>query len=124
KSDGTSAGTTLTQDSVPGWNSDERLTIGDRLFYLEGSTVYSSDGAAAGPVPLAQDTADARSTHLLTAVGGRCAFVTYALDAGSTPSNDVWISDGTPSGTVRLAHLPYPVTGMAEVNGTLFFAAS
>jgi len=139
KSDGTSAGTTLVQDSFsPG--SPREITYlqasGSQLFFRayqwpSGYELWKSDGTTQGTM-LVKDIAPGVTTQPnggqyinssrprdLTDVNGTLFF---------SASGELWKSDGTEAGTVRVkdinpgANPSYP-TRMTNVDGTLYFIA-
>ncbi|HEY7025008.1 MAG TPA: ELWxxDGT repeat protein [Candidatus Limnocylindrales bacterium] len=125
KSDGTSAGTVLVKDiNTHGKNSYggngiavyTSVAVGSRLFFLThsggvwGTTLYVSDGTAAGTYWLEAPSAATHEwldnppepDHVADTLGGRFYYVAEN-DAGK---EEIWVSDGTVSGTHRAAGSP------------------
>src|SRR5262249_30319940 len=117
RSDGSSAGTVLVADIFPGAFPSELTNVGGRLFFTafdgeHGEELWHSDGTPAGTgivkdiFPGPGNAFFSRSfERTLTAVGGRLYFI---ADDGST-GRELWESDGTEAGTVRVRDvLPGP----------------
>jgi ELWxxDGT repeat protein len=147
KTDGTSAGTVLVADILPGTGSSYPQQLvnvnGTLLFFATsagaGRELWKSDGTAAGTVlvrdiwPGTASSIDfAEGTDTLV-VGG----VLYFVAGNSVNGYEMWRSDGTADGTFLLKDInPGVASGMvppfitmsanpmANVNGTLFFAAN
>ena len=127
KSDGTTAGTALVKDAVPGPNNANSyaLTVaGARIFYIgqtgEDQELWTSDGTPAGTVRLAAF----RSINELTASGGSVLFAADDRIHGI----ELWASDGTPQGTRLVRDIsPGPTSSspssLAEIGDRVFFSA-
>jgi len=143
KSDGTAQSTVLVKDIYPGSQSglssfSAYLTnVGGTLFFaaddgVQGVELWKSDGTDAGTV-LVKDIFpggpfSSSLPSYLTVLNGA---VYFAANSSFIPGPDVelWRSDGTESGTVRVKDInPGPLEssprGIVEVNGILFFSAS
>jgi ELWxxDGT repeat protein len=128
KSDGTPAGTVLLHWHPHAIGSLTRVQ--GHLFYTAIETEHSwglwvSDGTAAGTMQLMVFTNESTSyrpneplIRTLTAVGGRLFFSAYTSGQGY----ELWQSDGTIAGTVRVsAALPASVPwAIADIQGTAF----
>lgn len=138
KSDGTSAGTAPVKQFIaaPGDvypSSVEELTpIGSQLFFAasdaaHGSELWVSDGTTGG-TRLVKDIVPGpggSAPYSLQAVGGRLLFFRYIQETPTAPArNELWRSDGSSGGTVRIKDLGSD-TSLAYVqavaNNTLFF---
>ncbi|WP_257448703.1 ELWxxDGT repeat protein [Archangium lipolyticum] len=138
RSDGTVAGTRSVLPLDSG-NSGQRLTlirVGGALAISvqEPSNRWSlwwSNGTAQGTVRLKEFSVNSSGAGLvsLTAVGDRLFFV--AADVGSYPySDELWHSDGTVPGTVRVKQLKATTSAwgsafreLTAMNGVLYFVA-
>jgi ELWxxDGT repeat protein len=134
KTDGTTAGTVLVREIVPGLGGGDptQLTdVGGTLFFSARDTgagyeLWKSDGTAAGTVrvkDIRPGTGDSMPGNL-TAVGNTLYF-TATDDAGGT---ELWKSDGTDAGTVRVKDIYSGSTGsnpqyLVAYNGALLFSA-
>jgi ELWxxDGT repeat protein len=108
KSDGTEAGTFLVKDIVPGLESPSlgHLTSSGGLAFFTAETAetgrepWVSDGTEAGTRLLADvlPGADSSAPTEFTAANGLVYF-----DADGVSGPELWRSDGTPEGTVRVA---------------------
>jgi len=125
KSDGTTAGTVLVKDIVPGPASSrpyEFTNVGGTTFFstLTGG-LWKTDGTPVGTVPVKENI----SPRYLTELNGALLFAA----SDDLTGVELWKSDGTTAGTTivkniqpdRLSSSP---TSLANVGGTLFFAAS
>ena len=148
--DGTNAGTTAVRQVVvrPGpYGPVESLAVmGGELYFAgdlpedrRGIELMKSDGTAAGTVRVkdlwdgADGTPPDGNPGNLTTVGERVFFTARERFAGGDAGNELWVTDGTPDGTRRLAtflyeeHAPDPPGERArllvDVNGTLLFRA-
>ncbi len=112
RSDGTSAGTRPVADVYPGGESSDPFVIPApdlSLLFLargpEGVSIWETDGSAAGNRRIARidSGAESRSSNpsLLNDVEGSLFFFTHA-PCSCSPS-DLWVSDGSEEGTIRLA---------------------
>jgi ELWxxDGT repeat protein len=103
------------------------LTVAGRLVYLiagdpaNGRELWRSDGTAAGTWRLtdaAPGPGWGRFVGPLVPAGGRIFFMTDTID--DDRRQELWTSDGTPAGTLRLVELE-GVTLLAAVRGLLLF---
>jgi len=147
-SDGTRAGTHIVKDIFPGWEGSEprNLTaVGDRLFFsalakdsqpgFPNRELFVSDGTRLGTQMVRNINNYFRAIERssdpeeLTDVNGTLYF--SAIDTNL--DRELWKSDGTKAGTVRVRNLNAPTPGSAEqssnpanltaVGDTLFFNA-
>lgn len=116
QTDGTAQGTRLVKALAPGnylWNLK---AAGSRLFFLSGpesGRVWTSDGTTAGTKPVASFFEPShdfmpRTTLLLEAAGEGKILLTGVREGNGI---NLWLSDGTPAGTVRLSDAPPLTTG-------------
>jgi CSLREA domain-containing protein len=115
-SDGSPAGTTLLLNIEDPGDSDlcDGLVVGSTLFFVQGAGttgLWASDSSVGGTERLA---ALSPAPHGLIAFGGGVAFFV---------GDDVYVSDGTPSGTVRVfdgdgSHSP---SGLSAYGAQLLF---
>ncbi|CAN5760108.1 hypothetical protein BH11PLA1_BH11PLA1_21600 [soil metagenome] len=115
--EGTSGPTTIPS---LGGSSGNRATIGDRLIYASGSTLYALDVSLAAPQVLATGLT---SIQNLRSVGDRAFF---SADDG-VHRHQLFVTDGTPAGTGFFAQLatsgsPFP-GGFTRVGNKVFFSA-
>ena len=126
-SDGTTAGTRLVRDVVPGQGNENFYGLtpsGARVFFIgqgnDGQELWTSDGTATGTRRLATF----RALEELTPLGGGFFF---AADDGEH-GLELWASDGTPEGT-RLVRDVSPglasssPASLAAVGDRILFAA-
>ncbi|MGD9647350.1 MAG: ELWxxDGT repeat protein [Pirellulales bacterium] len=118
KTDGTSAGTVLVADLNPGTagSGPARLTnIGGTLFFIASGQLYTSDGTAAGTVPLGAT----QGTTSIVELDG----IAYYNSAGA-----LWRSDGALAGTYLVADFSAggssSVDGLTVADGRLYFVAN
>jgi len=135
KSDGTAEGTVLVTDVS--LQSDFPLIerVGDVVFFagddgVHGLELWKSDGTEAGTV-LVKDIRPGPSPYPyvpgpagsapreLTAVGDTLFFVA----SGKTGLGELWKSDGTPEGTLRLREFDSIISWLTDFHGTLLFQA-
>jgi len=146
KTDGTPEGTTLTKDIYPGTESGlskQQLgltALNDILLFwatdvVHGMELWRSDGTEAGTVMVKDITADDRTrpnigagnnSLKMKAVNG---VVFFSIQANAGVGVELWKSDGTEAGTVRVKEID-PSGGssgapndMFDFNGTLYFSA-
>lgn len=130
-SDGTTDGTLLLKDVLPGATSSNPrlLTVVGNMFYfladgLQGATaLWKSDGTAQGTTLLASLTDSLASNF--TAVNGLLFFLRSDPNTG----RELWESDGTPQGTKMVRDIvPGPgsskISNLLVVGNTLFFQAN
>jgi len=146
KSDGTDAGTVLVKDIAPGdvssfnnvggGGTPNYLTVvGNELFFLAfsssevGRELWKTDGSEAG-TKLVKDIITTFSLsgnpRFLTAVGNKLFFVADDFDFGT--NDELWISDGTTSGTFKVKEINPGTEGsfpcnLINLNGVLYFSA-
>ncbi|HEX5749808.1 MAG TPA: ELWxxDGT repeat protein [Archangium sp.] len=98
RSDGTSAGTVLISSTVYGVR--EMRAMGGAVLVLSDSGLHRTDGTPEGTSRLASNTC---FPDRLAEVNGRLFFT--GRNSGGSREQELWTSDGTASGTVRLAVL-------------------
>lgn len=135
RTDGTSAGTFMLRDFVPGdafSPPGSMVDFGGTLFFaatdpVNGRELWKSDGTTAGTVLVKDiDPIGGSLPQKLTAAGGMLFFEAY----GSAAENrELWKSDGTAAGTVLLKDIRVGpaqsfVDHLTDVGGMLFFNAN
>ncbi len=123
--DGTAQGTHLIRDVVPGpqnGTGSQRTVIGNTMLFVGGSAnpaeLWSTDGTNAGThlvITVPTDQTSFVFGEMFT-VGDK-AYFTVARD---TTKYDLWVSDGTPEGTVPLVEVKYQIKlfqSIWDVNG-------
>jgi ELWxxDGT repeat protein len=115
KSDGTEAGTVLVKDLNYHYGTSPccLTNVSGTLFFMAGDwsdELWKSDGTAVGTVPVTYI-----GQSFLIDVNGTLFFVSYCCDLGK--------SDGTEAGTVQVKSFGNGIENLANVEGTLFFAA-
>jgi ELWxxDGT repeat protein len=133
KSDGTGGGTVLVKDfnATPGGalNLQNFLAVGNTLYfsalnYYYGNEVWTSNGADAGTIPVTRGVIPAETVETniydLTAMGNNVYF--FYLH-GHVNVDDLWKTDGTSAGTVRLQQFSNSTpANLTAVGDTLFFS--
>ena len=131
KTDGTTDGTTLVADVVPGSQSSwpaELTEVGGTLFFTVQSGfggLWRSDGTRAGTVAVAPDLRyPALQVGELSKLGGTLLFTASDPDHGW----ELWKSDGTEAGTVLVKDIAVGTaasspSGLTEFDGAFFFTA-
>ncbi|RKH56926.1 HYR domain-containing protein [Corallococcus llansteffanensis] len=116
RTDGTTAGTVLLKDLVPGTASSEPVrgaVLGDSVYFLSdtatGSALWRTDGTADGTVEVKAFTAKLPAGTELRKVGAALVFVANDGVTGDEP----WASDGTADGTLPLGDLNPGAAGSA-----------
>ena len=139
KSDGTEAGTVLVKDIYPGSNSSSPANLinanGTLYFFasdaVHGQELWKSDGTEAGTV-LVKDIDPGTSSGAydqLIAIGNQVFFIARPY-VNNYPDFEIWKSDGTEAGTVKVKDLtPSPtyynyISDLISFNGTLYFKYS
>jgi ELWxxDGT repeat protein len=127
KSDGTAAGTVLVKDINAGARAsspDELTVIGDRVVFEaftddEQSEPWVTDGTAAGTFMLKAigEGAQASSPRDFTRLGNEAIF-SIAIPTGP----ELWKTDGTSEGTVKLADVSITGSSTYAWNGRVFFS--
>jgi ELWxxDGT repeat protein len=142
KTDGTTAGTVLVKDIVPGTyqynnstinnssNPESLTAVGSTLYFTardasSGRELWKSDGTAAGTVMVKDIFPGTSSSFLnsstyqnLTAVGNTL----YFTARGENTDYSLWKSDGTETGTVLVKSIS--TSNFTAVGDTLYFTAS
>ncbi len=126
RSDGTAAGTFQLTDSEPAFLTEADGT----LFFLNGNQLWKSDGTVASTVKVADIYPDVEGTKVLGLfnVNGTVFFITGNNTTSAPQGTELWKSDGTAAGTVKLKRLSdsasaYWPTVFGQLNGNLFFGA-
>jgi ELWxxDGT repeat protein len=134
RSDGTDAGTALVADLTPGTANStvSAMEAGVGNLYVRATgRLYASDGTAAGTQllhsHLVQPFVDVRGGSFEVLTDGTAVFGACTA-SGPDPDCELWSSDGTASGTVRIADLrpgpdsSYP-TGFLSTGEQVWFTA-
>lgn len=139
KSDGTTAGTTLIKDissnayyeSYPSYLT----VVANQVFFAatdpkNGRELWKTDGTTKGTVLVANlNTASAYGygygcyPYELTAVGSTLFFLATSSSAAAAPV-ELWASNGTSAGTVKVTGAFANVADLTAVGTTLFFTAT
>jgi ELWxxDGT repeat protein len=141
-SDGTAAGTRMVKAFSPAEDPfgprdslDQLTVVGSRLFFVvgdgaQGAELWTSDGTSVGTRQVKDLTPGAEGSFLsgLTAAGSTLLFFRYLPESTvSAERFELWRSDGTEAGTVRVRELGEgaSLSSMrALVGNTLFFVVS
>ncbi len=136
KSDGTEAGTVQVSDIRPGAGDSTPgsfTVVGDTLFFIasgpDGRELWRTDGTDTGTTQVS-DINPGFGDGITSSFGGLTKFNGGVLFRGTDGSSgdELWFSDGTDVGTIRLADIASgsadsdPAVG-AELNGEFFFTA-
>ncbi len=129
KTDGTTTGTTLVKDIFPGPRDSSQpafptilAALNGRVYFaafepVNGLTLWSSDGTAAGTGPVSGLPTTFFEAGL-TSLDGALYF--NGFDSSNQPQ--VWRSDGTAAGTVQLTTGPgHAADRLTDLNGTVYF---
>lgn len=134
KTDGTAAGTVLVKDITPGMSSTtmiELTAVGNTLFFAANTTtagyeLWKSDGTDAGTVMVKDINPGTASSifGLDDSFKNVNGLLFFAADDGIS-GEEIWKSDGTAAGTVRLTDI-YPgssgsYTGLPVVAGDKYY---
>jgi ELWxxDGT repeat protein len=128
--DGTPAGTRpLAGLPAPRGSADPRdlAALGDRIVFTASDgtapsarSVWVAEPAGASPLPL--PAAGPAGASQVTAAGG---LVYFTLDEGDDAGDDLWRTDGSAAGTVRLAAFPgQRLSALHDFGGRLLFLAA
>jgi ELWxxDGT repeat protein len=128
KTDGTPAGTSLVAviNQRPFTTLFDLTNVNGRVFFNDGLQLWTSDGTAAGTMPLPSSRPDQGS---FKAVNGRLFFTAFDTVHG----DELWTSDGTAAGTYLVDDInPGPASSfpgslngnMTNFNNKLFFSAN
>ncbi len=126
KSDGSASGTgivsNIAENSSSSWPG-EKISIGNTLFFtadngMSGMELWKSDGTYAG-TSLVKDIVAGPSdggVSDMVEFGGELYFVAYSMPPGTfgTQGTEVWRSNGSDSGTVRISGSPLTDTSTAS----------
>jgi len=126
RTDGTVAGTfRVTADKLA---SIRELTVfGEGVAFLAGDKIYRSDGSLLGTHPFMAIPVDALGPRFLRGLGPWIFFV--ACHGGATADEQLWITNGTETGTLPLTDFhssafdPAIPPEMEKVGSTVFFVA-
>lgn len=135
RSDGTEIGTYVVKQTAVGWNGVYGLVKGNEKLFFKGHTsehgdeLWVSDGSETGTHEL-KDINPGVASGIKIAEHGilGCAEGVFFIGDDGTNGNELWISDGTESGTVMVTDFflgnesgSISLTESALVNGRLFF---
>ena len=106
------------------------VKVGSILFFvgtedLHGSELWKTDGTAAGTLLVKDITPGTSSSQFknLIEAGGQLFFLASSTTAAGNTRNDLWRSDGTASGTTKLASFGDVITPVS-FGGALYFSAT
>lgn len=136
KTNGTTAGTAIVKDILPGplssnpfdFTTVNLANIGSRAFFATnqpaGEQLWLTDGTTAGTKKVVNLAGSIRSTR---ALNGKLAFF-ESVTSGGTHTSQLWVSNGTAAGTTMLKSFAsigdYSFNALRILNGKLYFAAS
>ncbi|WP_221393029.1 ELWxxDGT repeat protein [Dyadobacter sp. NIV53] len=125
KTDGTSAGTVLVKDVIPGQagSNPEQLTkVNGNLFFVSNEKeIWKTNGTAAGTV-LVKNVVQAASDHIEGLIDVNGVLYFGVVSSGGTLR--LWKCDGTAAGTVQVTSFPStPGFKPAIISGQLVFPA-
>jgi len=141
KSDGTVGGTVMVKDINDGADSSSAQTFAftnGELFFtaddgVAGRELWKSDGTVSGTVRVRDihPGPGSSSTYTKTVSGGVVFFAAIEDWPGAGSGRELWKSDGTVGGTVRVMDInpgpdysfPRMPSHLVDCNGVLFFAA-
>jgi len=133
QSDGTPGGTVLVRNLGARYSSGSQppmlrgsLDVNGTFFFAWDNEIWTSDGSAAGTLPVFAGVTAWDSGRLpLTARGGRLFFVAGAYDDRGAPTR-LWSSDGTAGGTVLVRDVGTrtAATALLAAGPRVFFALS
>jgi ELWxxDGT repeat protein len=111
--DGTTDGTRMIRDLIPGsassYPSDFTSLNGHVLFSGNGRTLWKTDGTESGTALVRQIEGSDGYIHGITALPDRVVFGVGGYGA----ANQLWTSDGTTEGTMRIATFAGPADAIA-----------
>lgn len=133
-SDGTPQGSYMLADANPG-NSDPSFPTSltfynNRLYFVAQGGLWMSEGKEKAAVQLVQaQGGDWYVTQFGPGLAGSNGFIYFTVEDYTTHSVELWRSDGTVAGSIRLqrvgeTYISDPVREMTDLNGTLYFLAS
>jgi ELWxxDGT repeat protein len=113
QSDGTGAGTVPSSSVVPGIGAAERVTDGDKTYYVTGNKLYVNDGVSDTLLV----TAVVGSPSKLRIINGKLFYILRSWDATQTNQySDLYVTDGTVGGETLIKRFTYGGTpGVLEV---------
>ena len=127
--DGTAAGTVLLRSGAEGLTTTATpmAYAGGYTYVVDGiGDLWRSDGTRAGTVKVEEDGSDAGFITEMLGVGGNLYYV-RAINPTSDRRGSLWVRSGGTSTRVTDTASINPITRagrLADVNGTLYFAAS
>lgn len=125
KSDGTTSGTVLIKDILPGSSgSNPQYLAGanGKVFFISGTKLWASDGTSAGTLQLTDNNMIAESFNHQLALPSYNNAVYFA---GNNGSPGLWKSDGSVAGTqlVKNVGVNAYLDNVAIYNNEMYFAA-
>lgn len=135
KSDGSLAGTVMVKDINPGAVGSapsDLVRFAEALYFSaddgrNGRELWRSDGSAAGTVLVKDlDPLFSGNPMALIDVNGKLFFTARSIKGSGWPNYNLWKSDGTAGGTMKIDKLSWnffqdSTRNLTNVNGTLFF---
>jgi len=121
KSDGTVAGTVAIGDQ--NWNNP--FAFQNKLYYLNSGGLYQTDENFTNPT-LVNAVPYGYSLHFQTAQAGSYLYFTHGSSASPvTGGNELWRTDGTNAGTIKLYATPdgSEIKNLTAVNGNVYFVS-
>ena len=138
KSDGTTAGTELVIDLLPGPSGSrpENLTVlaNDLIFTAVDDVgdvdLWKTNGTVEGTIQILDaETDQVYDPQQLTESGGKVFFTAESFVAGDSIGYELWVTDGSQAGTMLVRDINTDQTvfegprELTDVNGTLFFTS-
>ncbi len=139
KSDGTEGGTVPVKDIYPGLPGSypyDLIDIGGTVFFMandgiHGNELWKSDGTQEGTVMVKDIDPAGGQFHFWDEGDNNVSFngILFFMANDGVYGNELWKSDGTEGGTIRVKDInpgaggSFP-RGFALVNGTIFFTAN
>src|SRR5262249_34959744 len=128
-SDGTTAGTGPALPGAPFASLSPNLqfvVFNNRLYFVASdanntSGVYSTDGSVAGTQLLKAASAPLAGSLVPIGVSNGRLVLLNSVSSGNSSYQEIWVSDGTPAGTVPLGGVRVPYSAAMLVTSRLMY---